>query len=169
MKRLLFACTLLLAAAVHADANANDAALKPFQRGSAKAIVEARAGRPFILTFWSVECVHCRAELEQLAALSKAHPQLDVVLVSTDSVAASREVSGVLRQYDLPRAERWVFADDFTERLRFEVDPRWHGELPRSYLHGPGKAVEGITGKIDAQRLVPWLESVLEAANNGRD
>jgi thiol-disulfide isomerase/thioredoxin len=165
MKRLLLACAMLLAAAVHAD----DGMLKPFQRGSAKAIVEARAGRPFILTFWSVECVHCRAELEQLAALSKAHPQLDVVLVSTDSVTASRAVSGVLRQYDLPRAERWVFADDFTERLRFEVDPRWHGELPRSYLHGPGKAVEGITGKLDMQRMAPWLESVLEAANNGRD
>lgn len=165
MKRPLLACALLLATAVHAD----DDALKPFQRGSAKAIVEARAGRPFILTFWSVECVHCRAELEQLAVLSKAHPQLDVVLVSTDSVAASREVSGVLRQFELPRAERWVFADDFTERLRFEVDPRWHGELPRSYLHGPGKAVVGITGMIDGQRLKRWLQAGQEVAKNDRD
>ncbi len=164
MTRLLLACALLLAAAAQADD-----ALKPFQRGSAQAIVEARAGRPFILAFWSVECVHCRAELEHLAALSRMYPQLDVVLVSTDAVSASREVSGVLRQYELPRAERWVFADDFTERLRFEVDPRWHGELPRTYLYGPGKVVAGMSGKLDSERIRPWLQSVLEAARHGRD
>ena len=53
-----------------------------------------------------------------------------------------------------------VFADDFVERLRFEVDPRWQGELPRTYLHGPGKAVAGFTGTLDAQRVEQWLQSV---------
>jgi thiol-disulfide isomerase/thioredoxin len=78
--------------------------------GSAKAIIEARAGRPFILTFWSVDCVHCRAELEQLAALSRAHPALEVVLVSTDGPEASREVSAALRPYRFARMESWMFA-----------------------------------------------------------
>jgi len=161
VRRLLLAFALLLAAAAQAE----DTALKPFVPGSAKAIVEARAGHPFILTFWSVDCVHCRAELEQLAALSRAHPALDVVLVSTDTPEASREVSEVLRQYQFARAESWVFADAFAERLRFQVDPRWHGELPRTYLHGPGRKVEGITGKIDPQRLAHWLQAV----SDGRD
>lgn len=161
MRRVLLALVLLLSAAAHAD----ERALRPFQRGSAKAIVDARAGRPFILTFWSVDCVHCRAELEQLATLSQAHPELDVVLVSTDSPSAAADVRGVLAQYTLSRAERWLFADDFTERLRFEVDPRWRGELPRTHLHGPGKTVEGVTGRIDAQRMQSWLQAV----RNGRD
>jgi thiol-disulfide isomerase/thioredoxin len=161
MRRLLLALSLLFAAVTYAG----EGALMPFQRGSAKAIVEARAGRPFVLAFWSVECVHCRAELEQLAALSKTHPQLDVVLVSTDSPDASLEVLGVLGRYDLRRAERWIFADDFTERLRFEVDPHWHGELPRTYLHGPGTAVEGITGRIDTQHMTRWLEAATDGRN----
>ncbi len=159
--RSLLALLLLCVSLVHAA----EPDLKPFQRGSAQAIVEARAGRPFILAFWSVACVHCRDELAQLAALSQAYPQLDLVLVSTDSPTAAAEVRAVLAQYRLPRAERWVFADDFAERLRFEVDPRWRGELPRSYLYGPGKAVEGITGTIDGKRLAAWLR----AAGHGHD
>jgi len=165
MTRMLLALALLWSAVAHAD----ESALKPFQRGSAKAIVEARAGRPFILAFWSVDCVHCRAELEQLAALSREHPELDVVLVSTDSPAAAAEVRGVLAQYKLARAERWVFADDFTERLRFEVDPRWRGELPRTYLHGPSQAVEAVTGRIGAQRMERWLRLGMQAEKHDRD
>lgn len=161
MMRVLLLLAVLLPALVHAE----EPMLKPFQRGSARAIAEARAGHPFVLAFWSVDCVHCRAELEQLAALSRAHPQLDLVLVSTDPPEAAQGVLDVLRQYELPRAEHWVFADDFTERLRFEVDPRWHGELPRTYLHGPGTAVEAITGRIDMQHLNRWLK----VAQDGRD
>jgi thiol-disulfide isomerase/thioredoxin len=164
MRHVLLACVLLLAAVAQAD----EGALQPFQRGSAKAVIEARAGRPFILTFWSVDCVHCRGELALLSALSRAHPELEVVLVSTDTPAAAAEIDGVLRQYTLPRAERWVFADDFTERLRFEVDPRWHGELPRTYLHGPGKTVEGISGKLSEERVNRWLQATQEGGKHAR-
>ena len=155
MRALFLAAALLVAGAVHADGRA----LKAFERGSALRIVEARDGRPFILAFWSVECVHCRTELEQLAALSGRHRSLDVVLVSTDTPAASPDILAVLGQYALPRAERWVFADDVVERLRFEVDPRWYGELPRTYLFGPGKRVESITGKLDPERVARWLRA----------
>lgn len=141
-------------------AQAETTDFKPFVRGSAKALAEARAGRPFILALWSVECVHCRAELAQLAELSQRYPKLDLVLVATDSLDARHEAAAILAQYPLARAERWIFADDFVERLRFEVDPRWHGELPRTYLHGPGKAVAVITGKLEPQRVAQWLESV---------
>jgi len=155
MRRLLLAWALLLAA----SAQAEDAALKRFVPGSAKAIIEARAGRPFILTFWSVDCVHCRAELEQLAALSRAHPALEVVLVSTDGPEASREVSAALRPYRFARMESWVFADAFAERLRFEVDRRWRGELPRTYLYRPDGRAEAVTGAIAPQQLEAWLAS----------
>lgn len=161
MKMFLMLLVLTFAVATHAD----ERVLKAFERGSAQAILDARAGRPFVLTFWSVDCVHCRAELAQLSALAQEYPDLDVVLVSTDTPAAVADILDVLRQYPLPRAERWVFADEFTERLRFEVDPRWRGELPRTYLHGPGKAVASISGRIEAQRMARWLQ----AAKHGRD
>jgi hypothetical protein len=152
MMRALLACLLLLSI----TAQAETADFKPFVQGSAKALIEARAGKPFILALWSVEC----AELAQLAALSQRYPKLDVVLVATDNLDARKEAEAILAQYSLSRAERWIFADDFVERLRFEIDPRWHGELPRTYLHGPGKAVAAITGTLEPQRVAQWLESV---------
>lgn len=153
MKALYLMLALLAADGVHAEA----VVLKPFQPGSIQHIVEARDGRPFILTFWSLDCTHCRAELEQLAGLAKRHPQLDVVLVSTDTPAASADIRAALRRYGSPRAAQWVFADGFVERLRFEVDPGWHGELPRTYLYGPGKHREAITGRLEPDRLARWL------------
>lgn len=152
---------LLAAGAVHAG----DVVLKSFQRGSVQHIVEARDGRPFILAFWSVDCTHCRAELEQLARLANRHPKLDIVLVSTDTPAASADIRAALRRYGSPRAEHWVFADDFVERLRFEVDPRWYGELPRTYLYGPGKNREAITGKVEPGRLANWRRANADRGN----
>ncbi|MEO1767250.1 TlpA family protein disulfide reductase [Thiobacter aerophilum] len=141
--------------------------LRPFVSGSLAAIEAAQGGRPFLLSFWSVDCAPCRAELAQLARLARAHPQLTIVLVSTDPPGAAEDVQAVLDQYAPAWAERWIFADPFSERLRFEVDPRWHGELPRSYLYGPGGRVEGISGPIDPQRLAAWLKSVLGVLHDG--
>lgn len=150
---------LLLALLATSGVHAAGTTLKPFQPGSVQRIVEARDGRPFILAFWSVDCTHCRAELEQLARLANRHPELDIVLVSTDTPAASADILAALRRYGSPRAEQWVFADDFVERLRFEVAPRWYGELPRTYLFGPGESREAITGRLDPGRLAHWLRA----------
>lgn len=155
MRALLLVAVLLAAGTVHADG----AELKPFQRGSLQDIVDARDGRPFILAFWSVDCTHCRAELEQLARLAQRHPKLDLVLVSTDIPAAAADIRAALRQYGSPRAERWVFADDFVERLRYEVDPLWYGELPRTYLYGTGKDRGAVTGRLEPDRLARWLRA----------
>lgn len=134
--------------------------LKPFMRGSAQEITAVRAGKPYILAFWSVSCVHCRAELDMLAKLGKQYPGLEVVLVATDPIEEREAVSAVLRQYSWAQAEKWVFADDFVERLHFEVDRQWRGELPRTYLYGPGNAVTAISGKPDVKKLERWIKEV---------
>ena len=136
---------------------AKELKLNPFVAGSAKAIAAAKAGRPYVMAFWSVNCVHCRAELDMLGKLGKQYPGLDVVLVATDPVEESAAVSSVLHQYSLEQAESWVFADDFVERLHFEVDRQWRGELPRTYLYAPGAAVVAVSGKLDAQQLERWV------------
>lgn len=134
--------------------------LRPFVSGSAAAIVAAHGERPFILSFWSVDCAPCRTELTELARLADAHPELDIVLVATDPPGAAEAVQAVLAQHAPARAERWIFADPFGERLRFEVDPRWHGELPRSYLYAAGRVRQTVSGMLDARRLERFLEQV---------
>jgi hypothetical protein len=40
----------------------------------------------------------------------------------------------MLAQTGLATAENWTFGDGFIERLRYEIDPRWQGEIPRTVL-----------------------------------
>lgn len=131
--------------------------IKPFQRGSLKEIVAARQGKPFVLALWSLSCAHCRGELSLLSEMLQKHPRLDVVLVSTDTPEESSAVAATLSQYALTRAEAWVFADDLAERLRFEIDRKWRGELPRTYLYDAAHRVTAISGKLEPQQLERWL------------
>lgn len=132
--------------------------LKPFVRGSHQHIVSAHAGKPFIVVFWSVNCTYCGAELSLFGRLLKKYPDLDLVLVSTDAAGDRELVVSVLGKHALGRAEHWMFADSYTDRLRFEVDPEWYGELPRSYFHGAKEDVKAVSGKIGAADVERWIK-----------
>lgn len=132
--------------------------IKPFVRGSYQQIVAARQGKPFIVNFWSLTCNYCMVELDMLRKLVRKYPKLDLVLVSTDAPEEEREISATLAKYSLGKAEAWVFADDYSERLRFEVDRKWQGELPRTYFYSPGSEVTGISGKLEYGDVEQWVK-----------
>ena len=134
--------------------------IKSFVRGSQQTIVAARQGKPFILAVWSLDCTHCRDDLAVLAQLQAKYPTLDVVLVATDSPAQRPGIQSVLKQYPL-RAESWVFADSYVERLRFEIDAQWYGELPRTYFYDAAGGSTAISGKFEGDVVERWIESQL--------
>jgi thiol-disulfide isomerase/thioredoxin len=154
MRQRLLALALLSVLVLPAAAQE----LKPFVAGSIKEITAARQGRPFILGMWSLTCTHCREELVLLSGLLKKHPDLDLVLVATDTPEEGEAISATLRQSGLGSAEAWVFADPFVERLRFKIDPKWHGELPRTYLYDPSHKAQAFSGKLDGLQLEQWLK-----------
>ena len=133
--------------------------LKPFVQGSIKEIVAARQGKPFILGLWSLTCTHCREELSMLSGLLKKYPNLNVVLISTDMPEDSEAIMVTLQQFALGRAQAWVFADPFAERPQFEIDRKWHGELPRTYLYDASHHAQAFTGKLDSQQLEHWVRA----------
>jgi hypothetical protein len=63
-----------------------------------------------------------------------------------------------LQQVALGNEQAWVFADDFVERLRFEIDPKWHGELPRTYLY-VATGFHAFSGKLDPRELERWIDA----------
>jgi len=132
--------------------------ISPFVSGSLEEIAAARQGKPFILSLWSLTCTHCREELSLLSGMVKKYPNLDLVLVATDTPEEAEAIGATLRQSGLGGAEAWVFADPFTERLRFEVDRKWHGELPRTYLYDPSHKAQAFSGKPDALQIEQWLK-----------
>jgi len=133
-------------------------AVRPFVAGSLARVLANRAGKPFILGFWSLDCVHCGEEMKRLKALKQRHPGLDLVLVSTDGEIEPATLAAHLQAAGLGRAEQWVFADPVPERLRQEIDKRWYGELPRTYLYGRDGQVSAVSGLLNDDVLAPWLK-----------
>jgi thiol-disulfide isomerase/thioredoxin len=158
VKRFGFLVALCSAVFTFAPAQVSAAEIKPFVRGSYQQIVAARQGKPFIVNFWSLTCSYCMVELDMLKKLVKKYPKFDLVLVSTDTPEEEREIFATLAKYSLGKAEAWVFADDYSERLRFEVDRKWQGELPRTYFHSPGSEVTGISGKLEYREVEQWVK-----------
>lgn len=144
-------CTVLLASP------AAGGELKPFVRGSFASILEAHANRPLVVSFWSTACAPCLAEFPVWRDLQEAHPEFALVLVSTDKAKTEPRARKTLEQHGMARVESWIFADPFTERLRFEVDNRWRGELPRSYLVAADGTMWAVTGMIEKDLFRDWL------------
>jgi hypothetical protein len=64
-----------------------------------------------------------------------------------------------LAKAGLSAPESWGFADNFIDRLIYEIDPRWHGELPRTMLIDRTGQVKVITGVSEPQEIAAWLDA----------
>jgi len=120
--------------------------IRPFISGSFSQILEQRQQKSFVLILWSLDCPSCYKELEMLGKLTQQHSDLDIVLVSTDIDATQDELQIVLKRYHLNNIESWVFSGDSDERLRFEIDRNWYGELPRSYFFKLSEKKQVVSG-----------------------
>jgi thiol-disulfide isomerase/thioredoxin len=162
MKRYLLAAGagLLVALAVGAFVVSSLAApspLKPFVRGSWREVLHAHAGRPTLIHFWGVTCGPCKVELPQLGQFMKDHPGIDIVTISADLVPnLSDATQAMLDNAGLASAENFIFGDGFVERLRFEIDPSWQGDIPRTMLLGRDGAISTIEGTADVSELEKW-------------
>lgn len=140
------------------------------QRGSYQKILAAHAGRPFVVAMWSLSCTHCAADLEIFGRLANKYPGFDLVLISTDTPGQEPAIARTLGQYHLGKStakpkrlgkvESWVFADSYAERLRFEIDAQWYGELPRTYFYDASGTARGISGALNAQETELWVSSL---------
>lgn len=164
MKRVGFLAGLCLTVILSAPtATLAAQEIKPLVRGSYQQIVAARQGKPFIVNFWSLTCGYCKVELAMLKNLTRKYPKLDLVLVSTDTPEETESVSATLAKFSLGKAEAWVFADSNADRLRFEIDKRWYGELPRTYFFsanvGARRAVpvQAFSGKLEQEDVEQWI------------
>ena len=131
--------------------------LKPFDATSLDAIRKAHADRPFVLAFWSIHCAPCKEEMDLLAALKRRHPHVPILLVSADPPSAKAAVVRFLEERRLGKIELWAFADEFAERVRYSVDRKWQGELPRTYFFDAKHRATAHSGVVDAQRAESWF------------
>ena len=138
---------------------AKDGDLRPFKRGSWQEIRQAHAGRPTVVHFWGLTCGPCRVEMPQWGKLLRERSDLDLVAIDADLIPNQVEdASEMLARTGLAGAENWIFDDPFTERLRFEIDPRWQGEIPRTMLIARDGKTTVIEGVADPAQVRAWLD-----------
>jgi thiol-disulfide isomerase/thioredoxin len=161
MKRSLLLAALLSMALPWAALAADP---QPFERGSWARLRDAHAGRPTVIHFWGLTCAPCLVELPQWGALKAARPDLGLVLIAADPVPQDPErLAGTLARAGLGAAESWNFTDRFYERLRYEIDPAWGGELPRTVMIDRDGKAEVLAGVADLSTVKAWLDAQAKA------
>lgn len=163
MKRGLFA-TVLSLIAIHAALGFGQSGLKSFERGSWQRLLKAHSGHPTLVHFWGVTCGPCKVELPRLGEFMKRNPSVDVVTVDADLVPNSDAAAlSMLQHAGLSSAENWMFSDGFAERLRYEVDPAWQGDIPRTILISRNGEVVTIEGSAEPSALQKWSDQQVQA------
>jgi thiol-disulfide isomerase/thioredoxin len=164
MTRHLLAGIFLVAFLLPAPASEAPPQLKPFVRGSWHDVLRAHAGRPTLVHFWGVTCGPCKVELPLLGQFMKDHAGIDVVTISADLVPdLPGATQSMLEKAGLQSAENWIFNDGFVERLRFEIDPAWQGDIPRTILISREGSITTIEGSAEMTDLEKWSRQQLAA------
>lgn len=160
MKKWVFAALLLVVFPAGIVGSATQADLRPFVRGSWQELRKMHEGQPIVAHFWGLTCGPCLAELPNWAAAGKERTDLNLVLIDANPFGDDpRSAWTALAQIGLTKVENWIFADSFEERLRFEIDPHWHGEMPYTLLIGRDGTVTPVTGLMDFAKLDAWLDA----------
>lgn len=126
--------------------------IRAFGSGSYQKILQAHEKQGFMLILWSLDCPTCIKDMELLSQIHKNRPDLKIVMIATDEFSASNDIQNLLSKYQLNDLENWLFADDNSQKLRYEIDPGWYSELPRTYFFSASHQREGISGALTLEQ-----------------
>jgi thiol-disulfide isomerase/thioredoxin len=156
--RLSILFALLLCMASLGSAHAADPL--PFERGSWAQLRANHGGQPTVVHLWGLTCGPCLVELPEWGKLQAERPDLKLVLVAADPLPQDPErVTATLTRAGLDGSESWSFTDRFYERLRYEIDPAWAGELPRTVMIASDGKTTVLPGVADLAEVRAWLDA----------
>lgn len=135
------------------------ATLQGFNANSLASIAQANHGKPYVLLFWSMDCPYCIDEMKAMKAALTGRQALKIITVCVDESESSVVLNKVLDQANIPLDDRWQFAEDDSERLRYTIDATWQGELPRSYFYDREHRVKAWSGKPSVGWFSDWIKT----------
>jgi len=154
IKQLIAACIL---SALSAFCFAQEGYIKSFNPGSYQQILRENAGHPFMLAIWSLDCPSCIKDMRILAEAKQKHPGLKIIMLSTDEPSATSEVKSMLARQGLSDLENWIFGSEDAQKLRYEIDSSWFGELPRTYFFDKSHNKIGKSGALRIDELEAYI------------
>lgn len=132
---------------------------KPFFYNSMDELEATFSGEYFLLSVWSIECAPCLKELKVLSRLKKQYPDFNLVLLSADGPDLVDDAEKFLDDLNLSSITSWIYGTDRSENLRYAIDPRWYGEMPRSYFYDKEGQRTSTSGLLSEDVLLKWIAS----------
>ncbi len=163
MSRTNLAILLFALSAFTSSSFANEGIiLERFHKRSLNEIKQERKNQPFLVVFWSKDCGYCVKEMDMLADLKPDNPDLEIVLISTDTDLDSQTAQAVLDQTGLSVDRIWVFEQEFSKRMYASVDETWSGELPNTLFLNSQHEFQSVKGEVNEDMVLGWLEYIRE-------
>lgn len=148
---LAFLTTLAFVFAWSSSA-AQTAQLKPYEAGDWKSIAKIADNVPVAVHFWGVTCPACVKEMPQWGRFLKDNPNAKIVFIQVDDVSQDA-IKKMLNKAGLEKANNYYVVPPFDERLRYEIDPKWHGETPATIFIDKGGKATRQTGLTNFRQL----------------
>lgn len=148
LKKQFLSVLVILLTVLSNQIQAEPANLKPFSTGSYQQILASNTNQPFMLVVWSITCSSCLKDMPLLSLIHKKRPELKIIMLAADDISETDQVQSILKKNQLVDIDNWVYADENTQKLQFEIDPKWYGELPRTYFFDKTHQRESISGVL---------------------
>ena len=129
----------------------------PFDMNTRKVIEKRYIDQPLIISFWSIDCPYCIDDLKKLGKALSKNTNVKLITVCVDGKESAKKAERILSQANLPKHEQYQYAEVDEDRLRYNIDPAWYGELPRTYFYDAAHQVTPLSGKISNSFLDAWL------------
>ena len=130
--------------------------LTPYHSGDWLNLLAQTKGQPAIIHIWGFSCGPCVEELPAWGYFTSTHPELKLLFLQVDIVPEEMTVK-TLMDAKLLNAENYVSAEYFDDYMRFEVDPKWMGELPITLLIDAKGDVKKLRGSVNFKIVDEWL------------
>lgn len=131
-----------------------DVNLQLFDVGSFEKIVTTKNKQDHLVILWSFDCPPCMHELEKVSELYQQYPEYQLTLINTDAIEEQVRVKKILQKYHLTELDNWQFANVDAEKLRYDIDSRWFGDLPRSYFFPLQGKIKRLRGALTFAELL---------------
>jgi thiol-disulfide isomerase/thioredoxin len=130
----------------------------PFDMNTRKVIEKRYIDQPLIISFWSIDCPYCIDDLKKLGKALSKNTNVKLITVCVDGKESAKKAERILSQANLPKHEKYQYAEVDEDRLRYNIDPAWYGELPRTYFYDAAHQVTPLSGKISNSFLNKWFK-----------
>jgi thiol-disulfide isomerase/thioredoxin len=130
----------------------------PFDMNTRQVIEKRYIDQPLIISFWSIDCPYCIDDLKKLGKALSKNTNVKLITVCVDGKESAKKAERILSQANLPKHEQYQYAEVDEDRLRYNIDPAWYGELPRTYFYDATHQVTPLSGKISNSFLDKWFK-----------